>query len=643
MTLQAVEPRDSADSGLSLLRRGGLAAAFLAFGPVIGLAGAQGGYFASAWNWATLPLLWSAALALALRDRVTLSRPEGLFLALLAALTGWILLSATWSVASAPSILESQRALLYVAGVGAVLVVARSRYVPHLLGGLLTAICAIAAFSLASRLLPDRVGVFDSNRVYRLAHPIGYWNGLALFAGMGALLALVFSARARSTKVCATSAALLVVLLPTFYFTFGRAAWIALAAGLMAAVAVDRRRLQLLAALTALAPAPALAVWLASRQPGLTRKEASFSEAVHDGHRLVIVLLVLAGANAAIAAAFAFGGRRIEVPLAARRAFGALVVLAIALGLSAVFVRYGGPVTLADKGYAAFKAPPPHVEGSLNRRLLSFSGNGRADLWQLAWEDARKHPVLGAGSGTYERYFLAHQPDGIGRVRDAHGLYIETLAELGPPGLILLLCALLMPLAVLAKARAHPLVSGAVGAYIAYLVHTGVDWHWELPAVTLVGLLCGTAILLAARPSFSSTPLSGRARWTGVGVAVAAAAFAATGLVGNNALSLSESAREERNWSQALSEARVARSWMPWSPKPWQALGRAQLGAGASSEARKSLRKAISMDSGDWELWYYLASASSGEARTAALRNAVRLFPQAELLPKSTSAGGSSP
>jgi hypothetical protein len=331
------------------------------------------------------------------------------------------------------------------------------------------------------------------------------------------------------------------------------------------------------------------------------------------------------------------------VPLAARRAFAALVVLAIVLGLAAVFVRYGGPVTLVDKGYTAFRAPPPHVEGSLNKRLLSFSGNGRADLWQLAWADARKHPVLGAGAGTYERYFLAHQPPDIGRVRDAHGLYIETLAEIGPLGLGLLVCALLVPFAVLGKARANPLVPGAVGAYVAYLVHTGVDWDWELPAVTLVGLLCGTSILLAARPSFRSPALSGLVRWTGVGVAVAATAFAAVGLVGNNALSRSESAQENRDWSQALSEARVARSWMPWSPKPWEALGRAQLGAGAPAEARKSLRKAISMDRGDWELWYYLGSASRAEARTAALREAMRLFPQAQLLPNQPDARGSNP
>jgi len=48
--------------------------------------------------------------------------------------------------------------------------------------------------------------------------------------------------------------------------------------------------------------------------------------------------------------------------------------------------------------------------------------------------------------------------------------------------------------------------------------------------------------------------------------------------------------------------------------------------------ARVSFRKAISMDSGDWELWYRLASASGGQARRHALREAARLFPRAESL-----------
>ena len=629
----------SPDRRIALRRPEGLAAALAAFGPVVGLAGAQGGYFPSAWGWATFPLLWLAALALALRARVRLSRSERTFLGLLIALTLWTLLSATWSVAAAASILESQRALLYVAGVGAAVLVSRSRDVPRLLGGLLAGICVIAFFSLATRLLPDRVGVFEAASAYRLAQPIGYWNGLAIFTGMGALLAVAFASRSRSVIVRAVCAAALVLLLPTFYFTFGRGAWIALAAGTLAAVAIDPRRLQLLASLLVLIPIPAVAVWAASREPGLTHAGAAFDRAVHDGHRLALVLLLLAGANAVAAALLAFAERRVEPAAVARRAFTVTIALVVVAGLAAVFVHYGGPATLAQKGYRAFKAPPPRVEGNLNKRLLSFSGNGRADLWRLAWDDARKNPLLGAGSGTYERYFLAHQPSDVGRVRDAHGLYIETLAELGPFGLILLLGTLAVPLTALWAARTHPLVPGAAGAYAAYLVHTGVDWDWELPAVTLTGLLCGVAILVASRRSLRSPRLSGSARWVGVAVIVVAAGFAAVGLVGNTALSRSDEARQRQDWAEAARDARRAEMWMPWSPKPWEALGRAELGAGLVPAARASFRKAISMDSGDWELWYRLGSATRGGERSRALRQAARLFPRGQLLRGNVSAG----
>ena len=636
-------PVGRTDRKLAVSRGAALAAVLVAFVPVVGLAGAQGGFFPSSWGWASLPLLWVTAVALAVRHRVRLSGAERILVALLAALSAWILISAVWSVAPADSILESQRGLIYVAGVAAVLVVARSRHVWELLGGLLAAVGAIAAFSLATRLLPDRVGVFDRTAVYRLAEPIGYWNGLAVFTGMGAFIALGFAARARSVVARAACGALLVVLLTTFYFTFGRGAWIALAAGLLVAIAVDPRRLQLLAALPVFLTVPALGVWLASRRPGLTHEGATLARAEHDGHRLALLLLLLMVLNATAAVVFAFVERRVEPGLAVRRSLAAVVALLAVSGLAVVFVRYGGPITLTERGYDAFKAPPPHTVVNLNRRLLSFSGNGRADLWRLAWDEAQAHPVLGAGSGTYERVFLAHQPADESRVRDAHGLYIETLAELGPIGLVLLLGALLLPLALLGRSRGHPLVPAAAGAYVAYLVHAGVDWDWELPAVTLVGLVSGASLVLAARRSFRSPPLGPRARWGAVVVTVAVSIAAAVGLVGNMALSRSATARRDGDWARAASDARTARSWMPWSPAPWEALGRAQLGAGLPAEARRSFRKAISMDRGDWELWYRLASASSGRTRRNALREATRLFPRAQFLRAASPQQGQQP
>jgi hypothetical protein len=607
----------------------------LAFAAVIGLAAAQGGYFPTSWGWVSVPLLWAVAVALIVRDNVGLTTAERFFLGALAGLAGWIVLSSLWSVARAQTILEIERVLVYVAVIGAVLLLS-GRSARWLLGGLLTAISLITLFSLLTRLVPDRFGVYDQTAVYRLAEPIGYWNGLGVFAVIGTLIALGFAARARTLWARALSAAAMVVLLPTLYFTFGRAAWIALAAAVVIAVALDPRRLQLVAALLVLAPLPAVAVVLASQESGLTHRGVPLARAAHDGHRVALAIVLLAAANALLAAVLASATKRIDVPRAVRTAFAVTVGLVVVVALGAVFARYGGPVSLASKGYRTFKAPPPRSSANLNNRLLSFSGNGRADLWRLAWDDAKGHRVLGAGAGTYERYFLRHQPPHVGRVRDAHGLYVETLAELGPIGLAVLVAALATPFAILPRARHHPLGPAAAGGYAAYLLHTGVDWDWELSAVTLAGLLCGTSILLCARPWRAPNPLSSPTRFVAAGVAAITAGFAAIALLGNMALSRSEAAREDGKLSRAATEARRAHTLMPWSPRPWEALGRAQVSAGLLPDARRSFRKAISMDDGDWRLWYELAGATTGAAQRRALRHAVALYPRSGLLAKTT-------
>src|SRR5439155_13423874 len=242
------------------------------------------------------------------------------------------------------------------------------------------------------------------------------------------------------------------------------------------------------------------------------------------------------------------------------------LVLALTAGLLATFNRYGSPSALAQKGYAAFKAPPPHAV-NLNRRLLSFSGNRRCGLWRLAWENAGDHPWLGSGAGTYERYFLKHQPADVSFVRDAHGLYIETLSELGPLGLALLVTALAIPLFVAARMRRHPLVPAAAAAYTAFLIHALVDWDWEVPAVMLAGLLCGGAILIAGRQDRALLQIGVPARVLALGAAILIGAFATVGLVGNHALAASDAARGQGDWGRAASEARLARRWLPWSAR----------------------------------------------------------------------------
>jgi O-antigen ligase len=134
----------------------------------------------------------------------------------------------------------------------------------------------------------------------------------------------------------------------------------------------------------------------------------------------------------------------------------------------------------------------------------------RVDYWSVAWSQWEENRWLGSGAGTFARYWQREEMPVV--VRDAHSLYLETFAELGPVGLVLLIGALAIPLAVALNARDRPLIGIGASAYTAYLVHAGLDWDWEMPAVTLAGLLCGVALLAAGRQRRNEITIGPRAR-----------------------------------------------------------------------------------------------------------------------------------
>jgi Flp pilus assembly protein TadD len=70
---------------------------------------------------------------------------------------------------------------------------------------------------------------------------------------------------------------------------------------------------------------------------------------------------------------------------------------------------------------------------------------------------------------------------------------------------------------------------------------------------------------------------------------------------------------------------------MPWSPQPWEALGTAELKAGLLADARKSFRKAVTLDPGDWALWSQLAAVTVGAERTHAQNEVAVLYPRSGL------------
>lgn len=121
----------------------------------------------------------------------------------------------------------------------------------------------------------------------------------------------------------------------------------------------------------------------------------------------------------------------------------------------------------------------------------------RPEYWKAALEDARERPLTGSGAGSFEAYWRTHGDPTIS-VRDAHSLYLETLAELGVMGLALALAVLATPFLAL-RSRCGAVEQAAAAGLAAFAVHAGIDWDWELPVVVLTGLSCAAALLFAAR------------------------------------------------------------------------------------------------------------------------------------------------
>ncbi len=589
-----------------------------------GLAADRGGYFATTWGWGVVPLCWVAVMALFVRDHISLSRLELAFLGVLIAIPGWYAISIAWSHDVPQSILEVERALLYPAGVLAVLLVTRRSTTRHLLTGVLVAITAVCWYSLAKRLFPTATPTFDVISTYRLTGPITYWNALGIFSAVGTLVAAALATTGRSMVARALSAATLPVLVPTMYLTFSRGAWIAMAIGLLGAVAVAPKRLTVITGILALAPAPAIAVIIASRSGALSHLESSLARAQHEGHRMALAVAVLAVVSAGVGVAITLAERRLRVSARARRASaGALGAVGIAIVVVA-FVHFGNPVSVARNSWNSFTGPPVQVtsDSNLNKRLFTLSSNGRVDIWAKAIDAFAEHPLNGVGGGSFERFWNQNRNSDL-KVVDAHSLYVEVLAELGPLGLLLFVALVALPLVAGIRQRHDPLVPLVFGAFLAFAFHAGIDWDWEISGVTLGALFVGAALLGRAR---GDTPRvrGGGFRWPAVAAVIVVGSFSLYTLVANRYItrtggSTSVSARDR---------ADRAASWAPWSPVGWSRLGDIQRLQDDFAGARQSYRQAIALDRNDYLTWLHLALASSGPARTTAAREALRLNPR---------------
>lgn len=194
-------------------------------------------------------------------------------------------------------------------------------------------------------------------------------------------------------------------------------------------------------------------------------------------------------------------------PLLAVPALASAVLLAAGLALTSsrgswLAVAAGGGVVVASRLGRRWAIAAVTLVGLLEACLLGLTAftrpgvlEARGDYWHVAWHVARQHPLVGTGAGTFDLAWGAFGDLGRwGGVSDAHSLYLETLAELGVVGLVLVGGLAAPVFAAASRPALSATESAALGGAVAFLVHAGLDFDWEMPAVTAAGIACLAAI-----------------------------------------------------------------------------------------------------------------------------------------------------
>src|SRR3954453_820492 len=470
------------------MRRGAVPAltAVLVAGPAV-LAFASGGVFpharlvAAIGAWAVLGL----AALLAAAPVVPRTAPARAALLGLAALAGWTALSGSWAPSPGPARQTLELALVYLPALAAATLLLRDRAAARAAEVALAAgTLVVIGYGLAGRLLPGLVHPPPRVRAGGgLGQPLTYWNATGALAAIGFVLAArIAGDRGRPPALRTAAVAAAGPVAPGGSLSFSRGALAAAAVALVVLVGLRPTRAQAHAAAVA-AVAAGLAIAATVPFAGVRALHGSLGTRETEG----LVCLALLLAIMALAAAFHARTRASDAgPALAARARTVLVALAIA----GAVVPYAAAVTERSAGPAA-------ATGASAARLTQ-AGSNRARYWAVAVREFGRHPLRGIGAGGFGVAWLRERTIDE-RVQDAHSLYIETAAELGLVGLALL--AAFLAGVVLAARRAlrsdSVVAAGPAAAALTWALHAGLDWDWEMPALTGVAILLA-GLLLAA-------------------------------------------------------------------------------------------------------------------------------------------------
>jgi hypothetical protein len=548
------------------------------------------------------------------------------------------LASARWSGSTSRALIEFDRAWLYLLVFVLFGTVRTStRDLRWLVRGLVIGVSIVCVSGLISRVLPHVWHTAPDVSNQRLSYPVTYWNALGLLAALGIVFAVHLTCTLGERRfVRILAAAILPLLAATLFFTFSRGAMAAGAIGLAVYVLVARPRALLSGAL-ATAPTTAVLIVVAYHANLLDTVDPTTPAAVAQGHRVAVVAGICAVVSAGLRLLFAalldprlrhIAGR----PLISPRARGTMIGAAVAAAVTIVFAL-GVPQGLTHDWNRFVSGVPTRGSGSdLRQRLTDPSNDGRTDLWTVALNGFSASPLHGHGAGMYQTLWDRKRPR-FAYTINAHSLYLQAMAELGIPGLALLLIAIaavLVGLGMRARGPRRSLYGALLAAGVVWALHAGVDWDWEMPVVTLGFFAAAGAALSPRKGSGSGWVPSANSRII-LGLLCLITLVAPVLIIGSQGhLDAAEHALyTSQDCTTASSAALSSIGWLDVRPEPYEILGFCDIQRGLPRLGISAMEQATRVDPGSWETYYALAiaQAAAGIDPRPAAERALRMNP----------------
>jgi hypothetical protein len=613
---------------------------------------------------------------------------------LLLALAALSALSVIWSVQPDGSWQDAGRLFAYSAVFALAVLLARAApaYWPAVLGGVLLAAVIVCGYALLTKIFPDAIGAEPSyGHVYaRLRAPYGYWNAIGLTAALGAIACMWLGARrAGHALLSALAFPAMGLMLVTLLLAYSRGALAALVLGLALWLCLVPLRLRGVSVLCAGALGALVVVAWDFSQHALTTDDIPLPERVNAGHQLGVLLAATLVGLTLVGLASGFVFDRHLLSSRTRRRAGTVLLALPAIAV----IAFAGLLTVSHRGlfgsisHTASTLTNPNAPAPTNGPgRLTAIGSVRARYWNEALEIFHDHPLLGVGAEGYETARLRYRT-AILDVGQAHGFIVQTLADLGLVGLLVVL-ALLGAWLTAAGRATHPFnrrwrrwrwqaLAGHERFYSAervglltlvclvatFGIHSFVDWTWYVPGVACAALLCAgwvagrgplsrvlvSTVAPGLDPSAASDSVLRTPRWrsltlgdvgplrAGIAAAVVVCALLAAWAewqpqrsvdASNEALAL-----VGRDPNAALAAAHTAVSRDPLSAEALLTLAAVQEGADQPAAAAATYEQAVHQQPSNFRTWQALGEydlhAGQPQAALQALRAAVYLNPEA--------------